>query len=347
MTAAKALIKRILRPVLTPFLLRIRLIVREELTVVQTVLREEVGIRMVAREETAGADIQALRREETVDVNEVYDAPKPERMRVNAYTKRCFLCGSAVGRYNPLPDFYFEESAKHGRDIYKSAPETLNRMEYTCPVCGADDRSRLYAMYIKKYFTRINPGENFVFLDIAPSKILGDYINQNWGIDYRTMDVSTEGVTYNDDITNITSVGDGQVDFIICSHVLEHVGDDKKALSEIYRIMKPNAKAIIMVPLDLSVPETEEDINATEAECWRRFGQFDHVRKYAKGDFVRRLKETGFHVRGLGMKYFGMEEYYLNALVQTSTLYVAEKPDKEGNVVGKRNNGGIDETYTG
>ena len=249
-------------------------------------------------------------------------------------SKVCAICGNAVLRYNPLPDYYFEEARKHGRSIYKSVPETLNRVEYICPVCGAADRDRLYALYIKKYFAQIQPTKEYILLDIAPAYPLSNYIKSHWNIDYRSMDLFMEGVTYKDDLTNITSIGNDEVDFIICSHVLEHVYDDKKALSEIYRILKPNGRGIIMVPIDLTTRETDEDIDTTESERWRRFGQGDHVRKYAKEDFLSRLRNAGFHVRELGMEYFGMEEYYRSSFIPSSMLYVVEKPNANGNING-------------
>ena len=294
MSSIKSFIKKILRPIFRPFFVRFRIIVREEVSAAMT--------------------------------------PTPQESGASNTGKRCSVCGCVVIRFDPLPDHYFEESLKHGRDIYASIPETLNRIEYSCPHCGAADRDRLYAMYIKKYFDQIVPDKDFVFLDIAPSHPLRNYIISNWDIDYRSMDRFMEGVTYSDDLTNIASLGNDEVDFVLCSHVLEHVDDDRKALSEIYRIMKPNARGIIIVPIDLAQRETEEDLNASEAERWRRFGQHDHVRKYAKDDFLNRLRSAGFYVQELGLKFFGIEEYYKGGFVQNSMLYVVEKPKEAVNI---------------
>ena len=239
--------------------------------------------------------------------------------------KVCTICNSSVDRYLPLPDFYFEEAAKYGYPIEKSVSETLNKIEYSCPHCGAADRERLYALYIKKLFTSVLPDEKYVFLDIAPAKSLQNFIKVNYNIDYRSMDLFMDDVTYNDSLENTESIKDDEVDFLICSHVLEHVHNDKKALSELHRIMKPGASGIIMVPIDLTMQETDEDINTTEAERWARFGQYDHVRKYAKSDFLQKLDNAGFRVRELGMDFFGMDDYYTNGLTQSSILYIVKK----------------------
>jgi ubiquinone/menaquinone biosynthesis C-methylase UbiE len=42
---------------------------------------------------------------------------------------------------------------------------------------------------------------------------------------------------------------DNTYDLVRCSHVLEHVPDDRRALSEIRRILAPNGIAVIQVPL--------------------------------------------------------------------------------------------------
>ena len=39
-------------------------------------------------------------------------------------------------------------------------------------------------------------------------------------------------------------------DLIICNHVLEHVLRDDLAISEIYRVLKKNGMAFLMVPVD-------------------------------------------------------------------------------------------------
>jgi len=243
-------------------------------------------------------------------------------MQIN---KVCSVCDNRIDRYLPLPDFYFKQALKYGYSIEKCVPETGNRIEYSCPVCGAADRERLYAMYLKELFTNAIPDDKFIFLDIAPAKPLQKFINENFTVDYRSLDFLMEDVTYNDNLMNIASIKSNTINYVLCSHVLEHVDNDRKALSEIYRIMKPGASGIVMVPLDLTMQETEEDINATEAEKWKRFGQNDHVRKYSKSDFLQKLESTDFFVTELGINHFGMDKFYANGLIQSSILYTIEK----------------------
>jgi ubiquinone/menaquinone biosynthesis C-methylase UbiE len=96
------------------------------------------------------------------------------------------------------------------------------------------------------------------------------------------------------DITNIT-LPDNSFDVILCNHVLEHVPDDRKAMSELYRVLKPGGWAILQTPMS-DKPQTEEDLTITDPkERERRFGQDDHVRTYGM-DKKDRLESVGFTV---------------------------------------------------
>ena len=75
---------------------------------------------------------------------------------------------------------------------------------------------------------------------------------------------------------------EGQFDVFICSHVLEHIPDDRKAMQELYRILKPRGYGIAMVPINLKVEMTLEDPSLQIPSRWKYFAQDDHVRMYAK-----------------------------------------------------------------
>ena len=78
----------------------------------------------------------------------------------------------------------------------------------------------------------------------------------------------------------------------------------------------------MLVPLDLNVTETDEEWGCSEAENWRRFGQGDHSRCYAKADFIKRLEDTGFKVEYANQEYFGEEFFRKMGFTETSTLYI-------------------------
>jgi ubiquinone/menaquinone biosynthesis C-methylase UbiE len=95
------------------------------------------------------------------------------------------------------------------------------------------------------------------------------------------------------DITNITYDSDS-FDIVYCSHVLEHVTNERTALSEIHRVLKSTGWSIILVPI--TCEETFENQNITDPAFRKEFfGQEDHVRKYGR-DFSKRLENAHFYV---------------------------------------------------
>jgi SAM-dependent methyltransferase len=90
---------------------------------------------------------------------------------------------------------------------------------------------------------------------------------------------------------------DACFDAILCSHVLEHVPDDHRAMRELARILKPDGWALFMVPMKRET--TIEDPSITDpVERDRLFGHPEHVRRYGL-DIADRLTEAGFDCRRL------------------------------------------------
>ena len=103
---------------------------------------------------------------------------------------------------------------------------------------------------------------------------------------------------------------DGQFDWVICNHVLEHIEEDQKAMSELYRVLKPGGCALLQVPISRKLEITYEDFNIqSPEEREKHFGQNDHVRVYGN-DYPKRLKSAGFEVEEIiptpSQKKFGL-----------------------------------------
>jgi SAM-dependent methyltransferase len=114
------------------------------------------------------------------------------------------------------------------------------------------------------------------------------------GSGYVTADLLSPHAFVRMDITNIQYPNDF-FDAIYCSHVLEHVPNDKLAMKEFARVLKPGGFAVILVPI--TADKTFENPSVTDPkDRLRLFGQDDHVRIYGP-DFVGRLKEAGLAVR--------------------------------------------------
>jgi SAM-dependent methyltransferase len=97
------------------------------------------------------------------------------------------------------------------------------------------------------------------------------------------------------DITNM-HFENNSFDVILCNHLLEHVEDDRKAIREMYRVLRKGGWAIIQPHIDNNRETTFEDPSITSPEERERlFNQRDHVRVYGQ-DYKNRLEEAGFVV---------------------------------------------------
>jgi len=162
-----------------------------------------------------------------------------------------------------------------------------------CPKCLSVERHRATFLFLKER-TRVFK-DNIKFLHIAPEKIFYEIFSSQKNIDYLTADLNDEPprVMEKMDIQDI-KYPDNTFDFIYCSHVLEHVPDDKKALEELNRVLKTNGNALILVPMNLSLEKTLEDpsINTPELRL-KYYSHSDHLRLYGS-DFTDKLEDAGF-----------------------------------------------------
>jgi SAM-dependent methyltransferase len=108
--------------------------------------------------------------------------------------------------------------------------------------------------------------------------------------------------------------------------VLEHVGDDRKAMAEIFRVLRPNGFAVLLVPLVHGVDDTIEDpAIITSQQRWGHYGSDDHVRQYGKRDFIDRLVAAGFRVDQVDIAHFGEEAFRRAGIAPDSVIYVVGK----------------------
>lgn len=167
------------------------------------------------------------------------------------------------------------------------------RLNASCPVCDSIERERLiYLFLLNKTGIFESPHR---ILHIAPEKRLADILFKHASAGYFTADLYLKSVMLNLDLTEIP-FADTTFDAIMCNHVLEHIVNDHKAMSELYRILKIGGWAILQVPISSSLEKTYEDRSVTTpAGREESFGQADHVRIYAM-DYVDRLEQAGFSV---------------------------------------------------
>ena len=155
------------------------------------------------------------------------------------------------------------------------------------------ERHRLLWLYLKKetpFFT-----ENLKVLHFAPEQAFYKRFRNLKNLDYTTTDLNSPLADVKADICDLP-FEDNSFDFILCNHVLEHIPNDKKAMQELYRILKPGGTGIFQIPQDLSRETTFEDNSITDPkERAKIFGQYDHVRVYGQ-DYFNKLRSVGFKV---------------------------------------------------
>jgi len=59
------------------------------------------------------------------------------------------------------------------------------------------------------------------------------------------------GMQYIDDATGLTSIADNTYDFLLASHILEHVANPLRALEEFRRVLKPKGAILVILPNQL------------------------------------------------------------------------------------------------
>ena len=167
------------------------------------------------------------------------------------------------------------------------------RPDARCPRCGSLERHRLLALLLAERPT-LASGR---VLHVAPEPIVARLLQAGASV-YVSADLSASADARMD-VTRLP-VSAGALDLVVASHVLEHVPDDRAAMAEMFRALRPGGTALLHVPIDLGRAATDEDPSVTDpAERVRRFGQDDHVRLYGR-DFVGRLEAAGFTVAAWG-----------------------------------------------
>lgn len=162
-----------------------------------------------------------------------------------------------------------------------------------CPDSLSLERHRLMWLYLKdktNFFT-----EPHKLLHIAPELCFIKKFKSMKNLEYTTADLESPLADVKMDVHEIP-FEDETFDVVFCNHVMEHVDDDIKSMSEIHRVLKPGGWAIIQSPQDYSREETLEDPSITDPkERERIYWQSDHVRLFGM-DYGKRLEKAGFTV---------------------------------------------------
>lgn len=160
-----------------------------------------------------------------------------------------------------------------------------------CPVCRSLQRHRFSWLLLQRQALQRRSVNDI--LHFAPEEALAGAFNNLAGMRYVTTDRYAPNVAIRADIIHIPH-RDAVFDLIYCSHVLEHIPDDRLAMRELRRVLRDDGIALILTPI-WGKPTFEDPSISDPHERERHFGQHDHVRWYGL-DICDRLRDAGFTV---------------------------------------------------
>ncbi len=161
--------------------------------------------------------------------------------------------------------------------------------EVECPACRGHERHRFFTLFLQRTPPSflVDSGEQKKILHFAPEHHFRKILEESGKLFIFSTDYSPSALQnvnsprFVADIHHLP-LRDGCFDGIVCLHVLEHVQDDKKALTELERILSTEGELLLMVPFMMDQKETIE-YGAPRPDI------FDHVRGYSPLDFKDRL----------------------------------------------------------
>jgi len=242
--------------------------------------------------------------------------PRPILIRISYWVRpllALFLKGKKFT--DPIDGKSFRKLLPYGYNIQRDnalSPSTLSL-----------ERHRLLWLYLKNetdFFTGLKK-----VLHIAPEQCFLKIFRNQSNLDYTTLDLHSPIADIKADICDLP-FKEETFDMIFCNHVLEHIQDDKKAMSELYRVLKPSGIGVFQIPIDLNRSKTYEDSSITSPkERAIHFEQYDHVRIYGL-DYFTRLEEIGFKVEKIDFtKGMTKEEIVKYCLIEGELIPVCQK----------------------
>ena len=213
----------------------------------------------------------------------------PKALRRAVHRGSRYVCPFCTSTVKAMKPFGFEFPVLKDKHVIGGGL----RDNCLCPICGSVDRERLLLLFLRQRTSLFSHPTRL--LHFAPEPQLRAEIARHRNVEYTTADLNRDDVSARVDITDIR-FPDASFDAIICNHVLEHIPDDLKAMKELRRVLKPGGWGILQVPISYLLKETYEDPSIVTTEAREQaFGQYDHVRIYAR-DYADRLSSAGFRV---------------------------------------------------
>jgi SAM-dependent methyltransferase len=207
--------------------------------------------------------------------------------------KQCYVCKKTFHHFGK-----FRTGSKGINDYFKNLQVVGSDVDnFMCHFCGSNDRTR----HLFMFFNKLNIWEKFkgaCIVHIAPEKTISDKIKSLLPAKYIMGDLlNTNDEHQRLDVTDMP-FEDESMDILICNHVLEHVPDYKKAMREIYRVLRVGGFAILQTPYSRLLTKNfeEENINNDALRLFF-YAQEDHVRLFGEQHFFQDLQQAGFELK--------------------------------------------------
>ncbi|WP_430906267.1 class I SAM-dependent methyltransferase [Maribacter sp. 2-571] len=212
--------------------------------------------------------------------------PRPLLIRLSYWVRPIFALYYRGNTYtDPIDGKRFRKFLPYGYERPRAnvlSPSTLSL-----------ERHRLLWLYLKQetpFFT-----DKLKVLHFAPEQAFYKRFRKLPNLEYTTTDLLSPLADVKADICDLP-FEDNSFDLILCNHVLEHIPDDRKAMQELFRVLRPGGWGVFQIPQDLTREKTFEDDSITDKkERAMIFGQYDHVRVYGR-DYFDTLRSVGFTV---------------------------------------------------
>ncbi len=237
------------------------------------------------------------------------------RLEGKGYT--CNNCGRTYARFaDSFPKREDREALQRNKVIAGYGYNII------CPGCLSTARERLVLAWLHQWNI-----SGWKVLHFSPEKPVSNFLQKHCNLItadlepgfYKNIDRS---IKKENALT--LSFSNDSFDLLVANHILEHIPDDRTAIREFFRVLKPGARAILQVPYTNENPTIESSTIPDPKTASRLYGQKDHARIYNLRDYVTRLKETGFSIEVV--QYNEMKHLHHFAIQENEDFLVITKP---------------------
>ncbi len=201
----------------------------------------------------------------------------------------CVVCRSPVPGWLPHP-----ELARTDLRFMNDLEVIGSRLDkHLCPNCGCNDRDRHLWLYMAASGVLEN-AKRMRILHIAPEPMLEPKMHALEPLEYVAGDLFPSKPQHRKINVEALDFPSGHFNLIICNHVLEHVDDPDRALSEFNRCLAVGGRLVAQTPYSAVLMRTMQLSKVCSPQfCTRYYGQNDHVRLFG-ADLVDSFRAAGF-----------------------------------------------------